>query len=340
MTHARSLACLSLWLVSLGLGGCAGTGGDREATPPFPMQDQGTARRHQTLTRQQEALLAACPDATACAQAHFIRALLALSEDPKVSAEHFRGVLTLDAKGRLAAASQFWLELLVGQTGVAGHEAPPARIVARLVQDIIERELLLQRLAKEAGQSSVETVRDALQAKDRQIEELTRQVEALKRVDFERRKKPARSASRAGSSRCPTARRRGENHRSPMEPERILIVDDDEGLLRLLKMRLTGMGFAVVTCTSGAAALVEARRATFDLAIIDLRLQDLDGLVLLDELLLIHPSLPVLILTAHGSIPNAVEAMQKGAYGYLAKPFDTRTYLKIRFLLHQGIYPE
>ncbi|WP_447972652.1 sigma-54-dependent transcriptional regulator [Nitrospira sp. Kam-Ns4a] len=109
-----------------------------------------------------------------------------------------------------------------------------------------------------------------------------------------------------------------------MEHERILILDDDEGLLRLLKMRLSGMGFAVVTCTSGAAALVETRRSTFDLAIIDLRLQDLDGLVLLDELLLIHPSLPVLILTAHGSIPNAVEAMQKGAYGYLAKPFDNK----------------
>lgn len=109
-----------------------------------------------------------------------------------------------------------------------------------------------------------------------------------------------------------------------MDAERILIVDDDEGLLRLLGMRLTAMGFAVRTCASGAAALEEARRLVFDLAILDIRLADMDGLALLEELLLVHPGLPAIILTAHGSIPNAVEAMQKGAYGYLTKPFDDK----------------
>jgi two-component system response regulator GlrR len=62
----------------------------------------------------------------------------------------------------------------------------------------------------------------------------------------------------------------------------------------------------------------------FDLAITDLHLPDRDGLAVMEELLLIHPALPILILTAHGSIPNAVEAMQKGAYGYLTKPFDDK----------------
>ena len=109
-----------------------------------------------------------------------------------------------------------------------------------------------------------------------------------------------------------------------MEQERILIVDDDQGLLQLLKMRLAAMGFDVTTCTSGEEAIVEARRQIFDLAITDLRLGGLDGLAVTEELLLIHPNIPVLILTAHGSIPNAVEAVQKGAFGYLQKPFDDK----------------
>ncbi|MGH7206110.1 MAG: sigma-54-dependent transcriptional regulator [Nitrospiraceae bacterium] len=109
-----------------------------------------------------------------------------------------------------------------------------------------------------------------------------------------------------------------------MEQERILVIDDDQGLLHLLKMRLAAMGFDVTACTSGEEAIAEARRQVFDLAITDLRLGGLDGLAVTEELLLIHPNLPVLILTAHGSIPNAVEAIQKGAFGYLTKPFDDK----------------
>ncbi|MEW6543270.1 MAG: sigma-54 dependent transcriptional regulator [Nitrospirota bacterium] len=108
------------------------------------------------------------------------------------------------------------------------------------------------------------------------------------------------------------------------ERERILLVDDDEGLLPLLKMRLAAMGFSVTACTKGEEAFAEARRTVFDLAITDLRLGDMDGLTVMEELLRLHPNLPVLILTAHGSIPNAVEAMQKGAFGYLTKPFDDK----------------
>ena len=108
------------------------------------------------------------------------------------------------------------------------------------------------------------------------------------------------------------------------ERERILLVDDDEGLLQLLKMRLGAMGFMVTACTRGEQALAEARPGSFDLAITDLRLPDIDGVALMEELRRIHSDLPVVILTAHGSIPNAVEAMQKGAYGYLTKPFDNK----------------
>ncbi|MCC6141113.1 MAG: sigma-54-dependent Fis family transcriptional regulator [Nitrospira sp.] len=109
-----------------------------------------------------------------------------------------------------------------------------------------------------------------------------------------------------------------------MDKEQILVVDDDEGLLHLLKMRLSAEGFAVTACTTGHDALAEAKKKMFDLAITDLRLRGEDGLDVTEELLRVHPQLPVIILTAHGSIPNAVEAMQRGAFGYLTKPFDDK----------------
>src|SRR5437867_8218321 len=89
-------------------------------------------------------------------------------------------------------------------------------------------------------------------------------------------------------------------------------------------MRLTAMGFAVTGCTTGREAIAAAKKVRFDLAIADLRLGSEDGLDVTEQLLRIHPGLPVIILTAHGSIPNAVEAMQRGAFGYLTKPFDDK----------------
>ena len=106
-----------------------------------------------------------------------------------------------------------------------------------------------------------------------------------------------------------------------MELEHILVIDDEEGLLQLVKMRLTAMGFTVTACTTGRDAINAAKTNRFDLAITDLRLRGEDGLDVTEELLRIHPGLPVIILTAHGSIPNAVEAVQRGAFGYLTKPY-------------------
>ncbi|HAP40111.1 MAG TPA: two-component system response regulator GlrR, partial [Nitrospira sp.] len=84
------------------------------------------------------------------------------------------------------------------------------------------------------------------------------------------------------------------------------------------------LGFSVTPCTNGQEALAAVRQETFDIAVTDLRLRGEDGLELAEELLRIQPGLPVVILTAHGSIPNAVEAMQRGAFGYLTKPFDDK----------------
>ena len=109
-----------------------------------------------------------------------------------------------------------------------------------------------------------------------------------------------------------------------MAEERILVVDDDPSLLTLLKMRLHSMGFSVTACGSGGDALTHAQEEPYDFAILDLRLPDTDGLDLMEELHHHQTNLPVLILTAHGCIPNAVQAMKKGAYGYLTKPFEDK----------------
>jgi len=122
-----------------------------------------------------------------------------------------------------------------------------------------------------------------------------------------------------------------------MEKERILVVDDEEGLLQLVKMRLTAMDFDVTGCTTGREAIAAAKKDRFDLAITDLRLGNEDGLDVTEELLRIHPGLPVIILTAHGSIPNAVEAMQRGAFGYLTKPFDDK---ELKAKIEEGLSPQ
>ena len=122
-----------------------------------------------------------------------------------------------------------------------------------------------------------------------------------------------------------------------MEKEHILVVDDEEGLLHLVKMRLTAMGFAVTGCTTGREALAVAKNTRFDLAITDLRLGNEDGLDVTEELLRMYPGLPIIILTAHGSIPNAVEAMQRGAFGYLTKPFDDK---ELKAKIEEGLSPQ
>jgi two-component system response regulator GlrR len=94
------------------------------------------------------------------------------------------------------------------------------------------------------------------------------------------------------------------------------------------------MGFIVTPCTTGQDAVDAAKREVFDIAISDLRLRGEDGLNLTEELLQVQPGLPVIILTAHGSIPNAVEAMQRGAFGYLTKPFDDR---ELKATLEKGL---
>ncbi|MBV6817067.1 two-component system response regulator GlrR [Rahnella sp. PD12R] len=102
----------------------------------------------------------------------------------------------------------------------------------------------------------------------------------------------------------------------------LLLVDDDPSLLKLLGMRLTSEGFRVTTAESGAEALRVLHRERIDLVLSDLRMDEMDGMALFAEIQKFQPGMPVIILTAHGSIPDAVAATQQGVFGFLTKPVD------------------
>ncbi len=112
-----------------------------------------------------------------------------------------------------------------------------------------------------------------------------------------------------------------------MSSGKILVVDDDSNLLEVLRMRLESANYEVVTALIEEDAVAAVKEQTFDLSIIDLQLASRDGISLMGDVHQINPDIPVIILTAFGSIESAVEAMQKGAYSYLTKPFDPRELL-------------
>ena len=110
--------------------------------------------------------------------------------------------------------------------------------------------------------------------------------------------------------------------RNPDSKGKILLVDDDPGLLRLLSIRLRAESYDVEAVESAHKALAVLSRFRPDLVITDLRMDEMDGIGLLKELQRRSPGLRVLIITAHGTIPDAVTATQSGAFGFLTKPID------------------
>jgi two-component system response regulator GlrR len=103
---------------------------------------------------------------------------------------------------------------------------------------------------------------------------------------------------------------------------RLLLVDDDPGLLKLLGMRLTSQGYQVTTAESGQQGLKLLAKERPDLVISDLRMDEMDGMQLFAEIQKTQPGLSVIILTAHGSIPDAVAATRQGVFSFLTKPVD------------------
>ena len=117
-----------------------------------------------------------------------------------------------------------------------------------------------------------------------------------------------------------------QSHSTGMVEERvkakILVVDDDPGIRQLLQLHLAAANYQVTSVETSSEAVEQVTAEIFDLAIVDLRIGDEDGIVLLEQLLRIQPTLPVIIATAHATIESAVEATKKGAYDYLTKPFE------------------
>ncbi|MGD8209423.1 MAG: sigma-54 dependent transcriptional regulator [Desulfobacterales bacterium] len=104
--------------------------------------------------------------------------------------------------------------------------------------------------------------------------------------------------------------------------EKILVVDDDNNILRVIKLRLEAEGYQVTTAGKAKVALELANDDVFDFALVDLKLNGTDGIQLMENLHQLYPEMPVIILTAYGTIESAVEAMRKGAYTYITKPFN------------------
>jgi DNA-binding NtrC family response regulator len=123
---------------------------------------------------------------------------------------------------------------------------------------------------------------------------------------------------------------------------RILVVDDEATIADGLRLLLTREGHAVETAGSTAAAMIQAGRQRFDVALVDLMLPDGDGLHLMRLLKEKEPSLEVIVMTAHSSIPKAVEATKQGAFYFVAKPFDPDEMLLLigKALEHQGLVAE
>jgi two-component system response regulator GlrR len=112
-----------------------------------------------------------------------------------------------------------------------------------------------------------------------------------------------------------------------MAAGKILVVDDDSNLLEVIRMRLESAKYDVVAASEEKGALESVKTQLFDVSILDLQLDSTDGISLMEKVHQVNPDIPVIILTAYGSIESAVEAMQRGAYSYLTKPFDPRELL-------------
>ena len=106
------------------------------------------------------------------------------------------------------------------------------------------------------------------------------------------------------------------------KPVRLLLVDDEVGYLEVLSKRLGRRGFEVTAARSGAEAIRALRDRDFDLAVVDLKMEDIDGIELLKILRQMLPGLKVIMLTGHGSERAARDGLSQGAFDYLMKPVD------------------
>ncbi|HSN55243.1 MAG TPA: response regulator [Candidatus Sulfomarinibacteraceae bacterium] len=114
----------------------------------------------------------------------------------------------------------------------------------------------------------------------------------------------------------------------PDDAVRLLLVDDEVGYLEVLAKRLTRRGFDVTTASSGSEAIRALRQWEFDLAVVDLKMEDMDGIEVLKVFKKMDPSLRVIMLTGHGSERAARDGISQGAFDYLIKPVGLEVLLE------------
>jgi len=118
---------------------------------------------------------------------------------------------------------------------------------------------------------------------------------------------------------------------------KILIVDDDLNVLQVLEARLQASGFQILRAENGQEAIRLLKDNKIDLMISDMKMPGMSGMEVLDKARSLHPGLPIIFLTAYGTIPDAVKAVKAGAVDYLAKPFDGRELVfKLRKVLDES----
>jgi len=113
------------------------------------------------------------------------------------------------------------------------------------------------------------------------------------------------------------------------QDQKVLLVDDDPSLLKLLSVRLRATGLEVKTAESGEQAVALIPSFLPQLVITDLRMEEMDGLALFNHIQEQYPTLPVIILTAHGTIKEAVSTTRQGVFGFLTKPIDSKELLEL-----------
>ena len=110
---------------------------------------------------------------------------------------------------------------------------------------------------------------------------------------------------------------------------KILIVDDDPSLLRLIGIRLSAAGYQVESAENAKIALGRLESFHPQLVISDLKMEGMDGMALFEQIRAKHPHIPVIIMTAHGTIPDAINATKQGVFSFLTKPFESKELLDI-----------
>lgn len=113
------------------------------------------------------------------------------------------------------------------------------------------------------------------------------------------------------------------------EPARILVIDDDENVRKVLEMTLKANGYTVDTARDGKEAIEKSNRNFYNLALVDIRLPDMDGTALLTAMRETTPKMVKIIVTGYPSLDNAIEAVDKNADGYIVKPFKTEQLLSM-----------